>query len=239
MIGALSKAFGDLHDPKLRRTLFAIALWSIGFYVALLMLMFGGLGAANLDDWANRQAEWMPGGLIEVGSFVLAFFVYLGLIWFTFIVVTQTVAAFYLDGVVRRVEELNYPHLPPAKGTTVTEDVISTIKFTAMLLLVNLVALPFYILGLFIPFVSIGIFYLVNGYLFGREYAEVVILRRLPADEATAWRKANRNRLWLTGAVIAFGMTIPLLNFLGPVVAAAFMTHVYRGGSQGRGVRGS
>jgi len=69
----------------------------------------------------------------------------------------------------------------------------------------------------------------VNGYLFGREYAEIVILRRMEADEAAAWRKANKTKLLFAGAAIAFGMTIPLLNFMGPVIAAAFMTHIYHG----------
>ncbi|MBT5432513.1 MAG: EI24 domain-containing protein [Alphaproteobacteria bacterium] len=227
MFSALNKSFGDLRDKKLRKALWAIALWSLGFFVVVMIALFGGLDAANFGAWA------------EGGAIVLGAFAFIGLFWFSFVIVAQTVAAFYLDGVVARVEEIDYPGLPPAKGTTVTEDVVSTFRFTGMLLLLNTVALPFYLIGLFVPFVSIGIFYLVNGYLFGREYAEVVILRRMEADEAAAWRKENRTKLLFAGAAIAFGMTIPLLNFMGPVIAAAFMTHIFHGTQARRDVVGS
>jgi len=233
MISALSKAFGDLRDGKLRKTLFAIALWSVGFFIVLMIVLFGGLDAANLGGWVESQESWIPSWIVNTGAFILAFFAFAGLFYFSFVIVAQNVAAFYLDGVVRRVEEIDYPGLPEAKGTTIAQDIADAVRFTGALLLLNLLALPFYIVGLFVPFVSIAIFYLVNGYLFGREYAEVVILRRMPPDEAAAWRKANKSRLLIAGAVIAFGMTIPVMNFFMPVIAAAFMTHIYhanRGG---------
>tara|TARA_Y100001960_G_scaffold319898_1_gene391908 strand:+ start:182 stop:892 length:711 start_codon:yes stop_codon:yes gene_type:complete len=227
MIFALSKAFGDMRDPQLRKAILAIALWSLGFFFVLMIVMFGGLDAANLGAWVEGQIDLAPTWVVNTGAFILGAFAFTALFWFSFVIVAQNVAAFYLDKVVGRVEEIDYPGLPEAEGSTIAQDVVSTIRFTGMLLLLNLVALPFYILGLMVPFVSFGIFYLVNGYLFGREYAEVVILRRMTPSDAVAWRKANRTKLWLAGALIAFGMTIPIVNFLGPVIAAAFMTHIY------------
>ena len=232
MIGALTKAFGDLRDAKLRGALWQIALWSLGLYIVLIIAMFWGLDAADLGVWAQRQLSWLPAEMVDIVATLVAILAFLALFWFSFIIVAQNVAAFYLDGVVGRVETIDYPGLPAAPGSSIANDVTAMLRFTVILLVLNVAALPFYILGLFIPFVTIAIFYLLNGYLFGREYAEVVLLRRMPQKEAKAWRVANRGRVWMAGALIAFAMTLPVLNFLGPVIAAAFMTHIFHGKSR-------
>ena len=227
MFTALSRAFGDLRDRILRRKLMEIAGWSLGLYIVLIIAMFWGLDAANLGDWATAQLHWLPAEVVDIVAQLIAVLAFLALFWFSFIIVAQNVGGLYLDGIVARVEQIDYPAVAPAPGSSVVNDITAMLRFTGVLLALNIAALPFYILGLFFPFVTIGIFYLLNGYLFGREYAEVVALRRMSQPEVRAWRRANRTRLWLAGAVIAFIMTIPLLNFLGPVIAAAFMTHIF------------
>ena len=236
MFSALTKAFGDLRDKRLMRTLIAIAMWSMALYIVVIVGMFWGLGAADLGLWAEGQLSWLPAEVVNIAATLVAILAFMALFWFSFIIVAQNVAAFYLDGVVAHVEAIDYPGLAKAKGSNIANDITAMLRFTAVLLLLNVAALPFYILGLFIPFVSIAIFYLLNGYLFGREYAEVVALRRLSQKEATAWRKANGTRVWMAGALIAFAMTIPVLNFLGPVIAAAFMTHIYHSSWRGGAV---
>ena len=44
MFAALNKAFGDLRDPMLRKSLYAIAAWSLGFFIVLMIVLFGGIG---------------------------------------------------------------------------------------------------------------------------------------------------------------------------------------------------
>ena len=72
-------------------------------------------------------------------------------------------------------------------------------------------------------------FYTLNGYLLGREYFELVAQRRLTAVEATALRRTRRARVFLAGAVIAFLFTVPLVNLITPIIATAFMLHIYEG----------
>jgi uncharacterized protein involved in cysteine biosynthesis len=40
-------------------------------------------------------------------------------------------------------------------------------------------------------------------------------------------RRRNRGRLFAAGVVIAVLLTIPVVNWLMPVIAAAFMLHVF------------
>ncbi|MFN3077176.1 MAG: hypothetical protein ABT940_09910, partial [Alphaproteobacteria bacterium] len=69
------------------------------------------------------------------------------------------------------------------------------------------------------------VFYLVNGYLLGRTYYEVVALRRLDVKAAAELRRSGWMTLLPGGVVVAFLMTVPVVNIVAPVVATAFMVH--------------
>ena len=229
MVAALVKAVRNLGDRELQGMLVRIAGWSAGVYLVVLALLFWGLDAALLGAWAERQLGWLPSWLVEAAVVLLAVFAFVALFWFTFVVVAQCVAGFYLDRVVARVEETDYPRLGAAPGAGMAREAATLLRFTAALLALNLVALPFYVLGLVIPPVSIAIFYIVNGYLLGREYAEAVLSRRLSPSQVRRWRREHAIGVWCAGAVIALGMSVPVVNFAAPVVAAAFMTHICHG----------
>ena len=51
------------------------------------------------------------------------------------------------------------------------------------------------------------------------EYFELVALRRIDRSAAQALRKAPRGKLFATGMIAAFLLTVPLINLLTPVVA--------------------
>jgi uncharacterized protein involved in cysteine biosynthesis len=73
------------------------------------------------------------------------------------------------------------------------------------------------------------VFFTLNGYLLGREYFELVAQRRMTAEEAKALRRTRRVRVFLAGVVVAFLLTIPLVNLITPIIATAFMLHIYEG----------
>ena len=82
-------------------------------------------------------------------------------------------------------------------------------------------ALPAY----FVPLLNLPVWLALNGYLVGREYAELVASRRLaPAMAARAAPRPPAGVLAGRHAVIAFLLAVPLLNLVAPVVGAAFMT---------------
>ena len=89
--------------------------------------------------------------------------------------------------------------------------------FVVPILLITIVLIPL------IPFV----FYALNGYLLGREYFEFAAVRRLEPPAGRALRKKFRTRIFLCGILIAVLMTVPFVNWLMPVIAAAYMVHVF------------
>ncbi|WP_367179788.1 EI24 domain-containing protein [uncultured Paraglaciecola sp.] len=70
-------------------------------------------------------------------------------------------------------------------------------------------------------------FWLVNGFLLGREYAQQVAIRHIPVKDARNFRRANRGQIWMLGAVLAVPLSIPLINLLIPIIGVAAYTHLF------------
>ena len=128
-----------------------------------------------------------------------------------------------LEKIARAVEKKHYPHLPPPRPQSVSEAVLIGLRYTSIVVALNLLFLPLF----FIPVINIFVFIGLNGYLLGREYFELVALRRLePHAVREIWRQ-HRTRLCVVGMIITSLLTIPVVNWFMPVVAAAYMLHIF------------
>jgi uncharacterized protein involved in cysteine biosynthesis len=132
------------------------------------------------------------------------------------------ILGFFLDAIVARLERRHYPDLPPAPPLGLRAVIGSTVGLTMLTLVVNLIALPFYL----VPGINLFIYYGVNGYLLGRQFFELVALRRLDRPARRAMWGWYRGRLLVAGIVIAVLFSLPLVNLLAPLVAASFMLHL-------------
>lgn len=225
MIAALFKAFGQLSDPRLRRVVKLGVLGALLCYallVAGMWLAFDVL-AGRLPDAAEQSwAGWALTALVvsgKLGMLVVPLLLFPAL--------STTVTSFMLEQVADAVEARHYPELNWPRPQKWAEMLATTLRFLGAAAVVNLLALPFYLALLFTGLTLVA-FYAVNGYLLGREYFEVVALRRLTPAEARLMFRNRLGRLWLAGAVITFLFSVPVLNLAAPVIATAFMVHVFQ-----------
>lgn len=230
MFSALAKAFGQLSDPAFRRVLIRSVLAALVVFIAVWVAAWLGLSWVGeaLSGWLAAQepggfwvevAEWVFGAAGIIGVLVASFFLFPG--------VMVLAMAFLLEDVAAAVERRHYPELPPARGQPLGEAVMGALAFAAVMLLLNLLALPFYLLLLFVPPLNLFVFYLLNGYLLGREYFELVAARRFDTAGVRRLRRKYRGRVMLAGVVIAFLLTVPIVNLVTPIVATGFMLHVF------------
>ncbi len=84
------------------------------------------------------------------------------------------------------------------------------------------------LLLLLVPGINIGAFFLVNGYLLGREFFEFAAMRFRSEADAKALRSKHAGTVFLAGLVIAAFLAVPLLNLLTPLFAAAMMVHLHK-----------
>ena len=230
MFAALSKSIAQFTDPAFRGVLLRAVLASLAVF--LLLWIGAWLGLAWLEglfaDWlANREVQgfwaealtWLFGALTWASLLIVSF-----LLFPAFVAIAIT---FLLDDIAEAVEQRHYPGLPPARAQPVAEILLDSIGFVAVTIAVNLLALPIYLLFLFIPPLNFFVFYGVNGYLLGREYFELVAVRRMQSSEARRLRRRFRGKVFLAGAIIAFLLSLPLINLVTPIIATGFMVHVF------------
>jgi CysZ protein len=213
MLGAFIKGIDQLSDKATRKYLWLSILAALLTLVAL----WGAVGWL-LEHTSISSIGWLEGVVDVLGGIAT-----LALTWFLFPATVSTVIGLFLDQVAECVEKRYYPNLPPADGQPLGEAVFMSAKFLGILIGLNILMLPFLFLGPIFPFV----FYLVNGYLLGREYFELVASRRLPPLDVTRLRKERQGSVLAVGVVIAFALTIPLVNLLMPIVATSAMVHLF------------
>lgn len=218
LFSSLSLAFRQLPDPAFRAVLIK------GFLITLAVLVLTGIGVWwGLSSLPSTGYGWLDGTIAAFGGIG---FLLLKLLLFPLIM--TAVVGLFLDDVAEAVEAKYYPHLPPGRPQDFWPALWNSLRFLGVVLLVNFLLLPVYLLLLFFPPLKFALYYAVNGYLLGREYYETVAFRYLPRAEADRLRRLNRGNLWLGGVLIVVLLTIPLLNLIVPIVATAFMVHVFR-----------
>jgi CysZ protein len=214
MVVAFLRAVGALGAPPMRR----VTALSFGFAILTFALLWLAVAAVlyntALFDW--RPLNWL---LNLLGGLVV-----LVLSWLLFPAVVTTIMGFYLERVASAVEALDYPGRSPPRQQPFLEMLVVMLRLTGVTALLNLLALPVYLL---VPGINILLFLGLNGYLLGRGYFEVVALRRLDAGEARRVRNRFAGRIFLGGVVIAGLFALPLVNLVAPVVATAFMLHIF------------
>ena len=212
MFRALALAIEDAARPAQRRALLLSVLLALGL-LALAWLTLTALLASE----RVVGISWLDGAIAALGSVAA-----LALAWMLFPALTLLVLGFFLDGILAAVERQHYPALDPPRPVGLGAALASALRILALTLILNLLALPLYL----IPAINFLVYYGLNGYLVGREYFELVALRRMDGAAARGMWRRHRGTLILAGMIVVFLLSLPLVNLVAPVVAAAFMLHL-------------
>jgi uncharacterized protein involved in cysteine biosynthesis len=211
---ALARGFAALTYPRCLLVMLATAVISLLLAVGLWYLLRWAVFDWQFFNWG--WANWL---IRQFGGVALFFLMLLLMPALLAIVVSV-----FFDVIIGEVERRNYPGLPRPRGQSVFEIAAYTLRFTGLIVFVNLVALPLYLM---LPGVNFLIAWAVNGYLFAREYFEAVAMRRLPPRQMRELRLTYSGRLFRAGVGVALLKTVPFLNLLMPVVACAYFTHLF------------
>lgn len=218
-----SKAVSQLTDRRFIRVLFfGIALTVallFGIY-ALFLVAISSFGPDVLTLPIVGEITWVK-DLLGWGSVLIMF----GLSFFLMIPVASAFTGLFLEDVARAVEQKHYPNLPPTSRVPFGETLVDTLNFLGLLIGANILAVILYtVLNVLSPLA----FWAINGYLLGREYFQMAAMRRLGRIGAKAFGKKHRFEIWMAGVLMTIPLTIPLVNLLIPVLAAATFTHMFQ-----------
>ena len=219
-------AASELLKPSFRTVL----LKSIGLTILLfigawigLEYAFSTFAAPYLGSWpwVTTAVLWLLGAGVFIGAgFLLA-------------PVTALFAGLFLDDAAEHVERNHYPDERSGEAVPLMRSLWLTIRFTLLVLFSNLVAL----LLVLLPGINVAIFFLLNGYLLGREYFMFAAMRFRPEEEAAKLRSYYSTHVFMAGLIIAGFMAVPVLNLATPVFAAAMMVHLHKALAAKAGIR--
>ncbi len=222
LIADFGRALGQMADPRflgvlIRALLVTVAGLALVFWGAMLAL--GWLMPATVTlpwigtvGFVDDLVSWAAVGVMIALSVVLMTPVAAG------------VVGFFLDEVAAAVEARHYPGLPPVLALGLSQQLVDSLRFMALVIAVNIGALIIYVIA---PPLAPVVFVLVNGFLLGREYFQLVAMRRLGPEGARALARRHFWRIWLAGTLMAAPLTIPLLNLVIPILGVAVFTHQY------------
>jgi CysZ protein len=235
VIKAMSLALGQIGDPAFRKVMAVGVVGALVVFIALWFLASWGVGLVPwsdlpligwMFDWMGSILEWLGEWFTFLGDVAFGA-VMLTVIFLLFPAVTTTIVSLFLDEIIGAVEDKHYPGRGEPRSQPLPEMIGQSLKFLAIVVGVNILALPIYAILLFLPPLNLVFYYLLNGYLVGREFYEMVSIRRMTPQDAIVLRKRFGGRVVLAGAIIVFCMTVPVLNLLIPVLAAATMVHIF------------
>ncbi len=215
-------ALAQLTDRK-----FQSVFWrSIGLTLAFLAATFCAF--TFLIGWAIPDSITLPFigefasfGAIASGGALIAMLVLSAFLMFP---VASLVIGFFIEDIADAVEAKHYANLPPAESLPFTKVMIDAAKFVGIMVLANLLALIIYFTSTILaPF----IFWIVNGFLLGREYFQLVAARRIGMAAANKLRKKHFMEIWLTGIFMAIPLSFPVINLVVPLLGVAVFTHQF------------
>jgi uncharacterized protein involved in cysteine biosynthesis len=216
------RAIGQIGDPRFRGVLLMGVGLSLGlliaFSVVFVWFVQWMVGPSISLPWVG-EITWLD----NIAGYAAIPFTLLASV-FLMVPVASAFTGLFLDRIAQAVEEKHYPGLGPARPVPLSEALGETFKFLGLVIGVNLLALIAYLI--LAPF-ALFIFWGVNGFLLGREYAQMVAARRLPGPDAIAFRRRHRGAIWGTGVLMAMPLSIPVLNLLVPVIGVAAFTHLF------------
>lgn len=210
-------AAAELRQPSFRRVFWrSLAIAGLA-YLLVIVLAVKGIGALPTTHiaWLDAAIEILSGvGVLAALAFLFPAMVGLFL-------------SFFLDDVAEAVERRHYAAWPPGTALRIGPALWRSLGFALVVVALNLVVLPLYLVTLWFPPTNLLIFYALNGYLLGRAYFELVAWRHLDRRTTGALRRRFSGRVFLAGVIIAGLFSLPLINLLAPMIATAAMVHLF------------
>ena len=215
------KTFRQVNDPKILRALglaTAFTLLSIFLAVsvgAVLMDSLLDFFSSTLQSWFGKGESWFRGFAQFLGGSLIIIISY-----FFFAGIHGAFVGIFIDDILDAVHQKHYPQAPWQKPPTMTKSLLFSGRILLLTFALNLLASPLLILGWFIPPLGLSLQIILNAYLLGKEYGQLVEFR-IPKDQPAS----PVPKYFVNGMIASCIWVIPVLNLLAPILLAGSVLH--------------
>jgi uncharacterized protein involved in cysteine biosynthesis len=214
---AVARTLRQIPDPVFLKVLGRALFLALVVLAFVIFITLQGVSRLYLED----------AGLFSEVAALAAGFIAIWAAYLMFVPLSALFSGLFLDDVVDAVEARYYPGRRAGERLGALKASWIGLRIGLYILLFNLLAVPVYILILWLPFAAVFIFYALNSYLIGWGFYELVAIRHLGLYEASRHRKNIRGRIMASGFLITALFTVPVLNLMAPVLGAAFLVHIF------------
>ena len=222
ILDSLARALRDLFSLRVLWVaiwpmLVAMLLWlalGVAFWGTFSGWLAQGLDAIGIQVWlAGLEPVWIANGI----QALLHLMLFVPLVMLTALVLT---ALFAMPTLIRVVAERDYPQLKRENGGGLAGSVWNAVIAVVLFVALWLVTLPLWLIGVgvIMPFVA-------AAYLNQRLFRYDAIAEHATANEMAALFKNERGGWWGLGLLTGLVQFVPVLNLLGPVLAALAFIH--------------
>jgi uncharacterized protein involved in cysteine biosynthesis len=219
---ALARALRDLFSLRVLWVvvwpmLAALLLWlalGVTFWGTFSGWIVQGLDALGIQTWlADLEPAWIANGI----QALLHLLLFVPLVMLTALVIT---ALFGMPALIRVVAGRDYPELERENGGGLVGSLWNAVVAIALFIALWLVTLPLWLIGVgvVVPFVA-------AAWLNQRLFRYDAIAEHATAGEMKALFRQERGGWWGLGLLTGLVQFVPLLNLLGPVIAALAFIH--------------
>ena len=215
MFASLGKGLKILFDGSS----FGVVVWSLLLTIAIYVVLFAA-AVYGVHHLPTLGAPWVN-TFLDLAVPVLMLF----LPFFLGAPVAAFFASLFLEEVAKKVEARYYPADTVATGAPTGTLLFTGLRLALLVILVDVLMLP---ADVAVPGIAEFATVLVNGWLLGREYFELVALRHLKRSAADALRRRHSGSIFWAGLVISVLTLVPIINLIAPLFAASFMVHLFK-----------
>ncbi len=222
ILSSFLRALGQIDDPRFRRVIGLGVVLSLALLACAYLVFLLALQTFTPDTLVIPFIGEVTGMHQLLGWASLLFMI--GLSVFLMVPVAALFSGLFLDEVAAAVEDRHYAFLPPVTPPGRIAQLKEALNLLGLIIGLNVLGLALLPLTgpLYIP-----AFWVLNGFLLGREYFSLAAQRRLPRDKAKELRRRNFWRIWAAGTLMAAPLSIPIVNLVVPVIGAATFTHLF------------
>lgn len=204
------------------RTLFSASFIGLAAKMALVTLVAFGLFMTGIVGFIMAYNPFRFDEHETIANAGIGIFtVMIG--WFLLPTLLPAIASFFQERIADTIEKREYPeYMPPAVQHPVAREIWEDVKFTLLLIGLNILILPT-IFTLMWPLA----YFLLNSYLIGREFFETAAARHIGKQAAKALRRRHRLSTLLAGGLIVGLSLTPLLFLLAPFIGVALSVHLF------------
>jgi len=207
------------------RSLFTPGMFSV-FILSILVTIASLIGFITFSSmffgWLSAHMENHPTlahllpWIGSIGATLIA--------WILFPGIMPVIVNFFDDRIARLIERHDYPTVIQ-RIPSFWPEFLHDMRFSAMAIGLNILVLPLYLL----PVINLFLFYVLNGYLLGREFFSMAARRHLSIADTEILRKRYARTVMTAGIILTVLATVPVINLFAPFWGIAVMVHLYHG----------